>query len=279
LFFIGCGHYALAAASRSSRSGSSAAPFRRKKGLDICGTIAGIYPLSWRFCRATISTMSAPETVTIAIERGASISGLWLEPAAARACLALAHGAGAGMAHRSMAALADGLFQRGIATLRYQFPYMERGSKRPDPPAAAHAAVKAAVAEAARRAGELPLFAGGRSFGGRMTSQAQAIAPSPGVRGLVFFAFPLHPAGKPSTARADHLSEVEIPMLFLQGTRDELAVLDLLRPVVKGLGAGATLALAQDADHAFHVPARTGRKDVDILAELLDAAAEWMAAR
>ena len=183
------------------------------------------------------------------------------------------------MAHRSMAALADGLFERGIATLRYQFPYMERGSRRPDQPAIAHAAVKAAVAEAARRAGELPLFAGGRSFGGRMTSQAQAIAPLPGVRGLVFFAFPLHPAGKPSTARADHLSEVDIPMLFLQGTRDDLAVLDLLRPVVAGLGARATLALAQDADHAFHVPAKTGRKDVDILAELLDAAAEWMAAR
>jgi predicted alpha/beta-hydrolase family hydrolase len=223
--------------------------------------------------------MSAPESVTIAIERGASVSGLSLQPVAARAYMALAHGAGAGMTHRSMAALADGLFERGIATLRYQFPYMERGSKRPDPPATAHAAVKAAVAEAARRAGELPLFAGGRSFGGRMTSQAQAIAPLPGVRGLVFFAFPLHPAGKPSTARAEHLSEVEIPMLFLQGTRDELAVIELLRPVVEGLGARATLALAQDADHAFHVPAKTGRKDVDILAELLDAAAEWMAAR
>lgn len=179
------------------------------------------------------------------------------------------------MTHRSMAALADGLAERGIASLRYQFPYMERGSNRPDPPAVAHAAVRAAVAEAARLAGELPLFAGGKSFGGRMTSQAQAITPLPGVRGLVFFAFPLHPAGKPSVARAEHLSEVGIPMLFLQGTRDALAELDLLRPVVDGLGARATLTLAQDADHAFHVPAKTGRRDADVLAELLDAAA-WM---
>jgi predicted alpha/beta-hydrolase family hydrolase len=220
--------------------------------------------------------MAAAQNVTIAIEGGASISGLWLKPAAARACLVLAHGAGAGMAHRSMTALADGLAERGIATLRYQFLYMEHGSKRPDSPAVAHTAVRAAVAEAARLAGELPLFAGGKSFGGRMTSQAQAIAPLPRVRGLVFFAFPLHPAGKPSVARADHLSDVDIPVLFLQGTRDALAALDLLRPVVARLGARATLTLAEDADHAFHVPAKTGRRDVDVLAELLDAAAAWM---
>jgi uncharacterized protein len=220
--------------------------------------------------------MAAVRDITIAIEGGASVSGLWLKPATARACLLLAHGAGAGMAHRSMAALADGLYDRGIATLRYQFPYMERGSKRPDAPAIAHAAVKAAVAEAARLAGKLALFAGGRSFGGRMTSQAQAIVPLSGVRGLVFFAFPLHPAGKPSTARAEHLSDVGIPMLFLQGTRDELATLDLLRPVVDSLGARATLVLAQDADHAFHVSAKTGRKDMDVLAELLDTATAWM---
>jgi len=220
--------------------------------------------------------MATAQNVTISIEGGVSISGLWLKPATARACLVLAHGAGTGMAHRSMAALADGLSERDIATLRYQFPYMERGSKRPDPPAVAHAAVRAAAAEAARLAGELPLFAGGKSFGGRMTSQAQAIAPLPRMRGLVFFAFPLHPAGKPSVARADHLSDVDIPMLFLQGTRDALAVLDLLRPVVTGLGALATFALAEDADHAFHVPAKTGRRDMDILSELLDAAAAWM---
>jgi uncharacterized protein len=221
--------------------------------------------------------MTAAQNVTIAIDANTSVSGLWLKPAEARACLVLAHGAGAGMAHRSMTAVASGFANRGIATLRYQFPYMERGSKRPDPPAIAHAAVRAAVTEAARLGGELPVFAGGKSFGGRMTSQAQAIAPLHRVRGLVFVAFPLHPAGKPSTARADHLAEVGIPMLFLQGTRDALAELDLLQPVVDGLGARATLVLAPDADHALHVPAKTGRKDADILAELLDAAAAWMA--
>jgi uncharacterized protein len=219
--------------------------------------------------------MTAAQPITIAIG-DTTVSGLWQVPAAARACLVLAHGAGAGMAHRSMAALADGLAQRGIATLRYQFPYMERGSKRPDPPAIAHAAVRAAVAEAERRAPDLPRFAGGRSFGGRMTSQAQAKAPLPDVKGLVFFAFPLHPAGKPGTERAVHLTEVVLPMLFLQGTRDELAHLDLLRPVIAGLGARATLALIEEADHSFHVPAKTGRKDAEVLAEALDTATEWM---
>jgi uncharacterized protein len=213
--------------------------------------------------------------VTIDVDGQGSVSGLWLRPAAAKACLVLAHGAGAGMEHESMAALADGLAERAIATLRYQFPYMERGAKRPDPPAIAHAAVRAACAEAARRAGPVPLFAGGKSFGGRMTSQAQAIAPLGDVRGLVFFAFPLHPAGKPSVARADHLGKVEVPMLFLQGTRDALAELDLLKPTVAALGARAKLILAQDADHAFHVPAKTGRKDSAVLAELLDATAAW----
>jgi uncharacterized protein len=222
--------------------------------------------------------MAVADNLTILIDESESVSGLWLAPAAARACLVLAQGAGAGMAHRSMAALADGLAERGIATLRYQFPYMQRGLRRPDPPPVAHAAVRAAVAAAARQAGALPLFAGGRSFGGRMTSQAQAAAPLAGLRGLVFFAFPLHPAGKPSDARAAHLGEVALPMLFLQGTRDELAQLDLLRPAVERLGQRATLKLAQDADHAFHVPARTGRRDSDVLAEMLDAAAEWMAA-
>jgi predicted alpha/beta-hydrolase family hydrolase len=160
--------------------------------------------------------------------------------------------------------------------LRYNFPYMERGSKRVDPPPVAHKAVRAAVAAARARVPKLPLFAGGRSFGGRMTSQAQASAPLEGVRGLVFFAFPLHPAGAPSDARAAHLDEVHIPMLFLQGTRDALAELTLLTPMVKSLGPRATLVLAQDADHSFHVPAKTGRKDGEVLAELLDAAASWM---
>jgi uncharacterized protein len=216
------------------------------------------------------------KTITLDLEDGASVSGLWLRPAQARACLVLAHGAGAGMAHKSMTALADGLAERGAATLRYQFPYMERGSRRPDPPAIAHAAVRAACGRATKLAGELPLFAGGKSFGGRMTSQAQAAAPLASVRGLVFFAFPLHPAGKPSVSRADHLAKVGIPMLFLQGTRDALAELPLLEPVVGALGSRAKLVLASDADHAFHVPAKSGRSDRDVLADLLDEAAAWM---
>jgi len=217
--------------------------------------------------------------VVIPIEGQGTVSGLWRTPPQPRAVLVLAHGAGAGMRHRSMAAIADGLAGRGVATLRYQFPYMEKGGKRVDPPPAAHAAVRAAVAEAARLAGAAPLFAGGRSFGGRMTSQAQACKPLPGVRGLVFFAFPLHPAGKPSTERAGHLTDVQVPMLFLQGTKDLLAQLDLLRPTVAALGERASLRLFEEADHSFHAPAKTGRKDAEILADLLDAAADWMAAR
>jgi predicted alpha/beta-hydrolase family hydrolase len=165
---------------------------------------------------------------------------------------------------------------RGIATLRYQFAYMERGSKRPDVPRIAHAAVRAAVAEAARRLPELALFAGGKSFGGRMTSQAQAAAPLPGVHGLVFLGFPLHPAGKPSDERAAHLSDVGVPMLFLQGTRDELAQRELLQPLVERLGERATLRLFDDADHSFHVPARSGRKDAEVLDEVLDLLVDWI---
>ena len=164
-----------------------------------------------------------------------------------------------------------------MATLRFQFPYMERGSKRVDPPEVARAAVRAAVDEAARLAGALPLFAGGRSFGGRMTSQAQAEVPLPGVRGLVFVGFPLHPAGRPGTERAAHLSAIEIPMLFLQGTRDELATLDLLNPVLDGLGPNATLELFEDADHSFHVRARSGRTDAQVREAMLDATVAWMA--
>ncbi len=223
--------------------------------------------------------MTSAETIQVPIPGAAPVSGLWMAPAAAKACLVLAHGAGAGMTHRSMAAVADGLAERDIATLRYQFPYMERGGRRVDAPPVAQAAVRAAVAEAASRAGDRPLFAGGRSFGGRMTSQAQAADPLAGVRGLVFFAFPLHPAGKPSDARAAHLASVRIPMLFLQGTHDTLAELDLLRPVVAGLGDRATLVLAEAADHSFHAPARSGRKDPEVMAQILDAAAAWMLAR
>ena len=222
--------------------------------------------------------MSAKD-VTIELPDGASVSGLWLRRPRAQACLVLAHGAGVGMAHKSMAALADGLAERAVATLRYQFPYMERGSRRPDPPAVAHATVRAACAEAARLADALPLFAGGRSFGGRMTSQAQAATPLPGVRGLVFFAFPLHPAGKPTTSRADHLADVALPMLFLQGMRDALADLPLLQQTVDALGSRARLILAADADHSFHVPARSGRADQEVLALLLDGAAAWMIGR
>ena len=175
-----------------------------------------------------------------------------------------------------MTNFANGLAERGIASLRYQFPFMERGSKRPDLPKVAHAAVRAAVAEAVVRLPGLPLFAGGKSFGGRMTSQAQALAPLPSVRGLVFVGFPLHPAGKPSDERARHLADVLLPMQFLQGTRDELAALDWLHPVVQGLGSRATLVLFEDADHAFHVRASSGRNDRQVMDGMLDAAASWM---
>lgn len=180
------------------------------------------------------------------------------------------------MEHASMQGVARGLTRRGIAILRYQFPYMERKSRRPDPPPLCHATVRAAVAQAARLAPDLPLAAGGRSFGGRMTSQAQAQAPLAGVRGLVYLAFPLHPAARPGTDRAAHLREIDIPMLFIQGTRDELADLELLRPLVQSLGAQATLHLLEEADHSFHVPARSGRSDADIRDDALDAVCAWL---
>ena len=175
-----------------------------------------------------------------------------------------------------IAAVADGLAERDIATLRYQFPYMERGSKRPDAPKLAHAVVRAAIAEISRLAPDLALFAGGKSFGGRMTSQAQAASPLPGVRGIAFLGFPLHAPGRPSDDRGKHLFDVQIPMLFLQGTRDEFADLQLLEPLVKQLGPRATLKLFPDADHSFHVPARTGRKDADVRAEMLDVLEGWI---
>ena len=205
------------------------------------------------------------------------VSGLLLRPPNATALYLFAHGAGAGMTHNAMESNAQGLGQRGIATLRYQFLYMEKGSHRPDPPRLAHAAVRAAAAEAARLAPDLPLFAGGRSFGGRMTSQAQAETPLPNVRGLAFLGFPLHPAGKPGTERADHLSRVEIPMLFVSGDRDSLAEVELLRPVVAGLGEKATLHLVEHADHSFKVAAKSDRTSAEAEAEALDAIAEWIA--
>jgi uncharacterized protein len=222
--------------------------------------------------------MPEPQADKIGIDIGAMrVSAILLVPSHASACLVFAHGAGAGMTHPFMAAVAAGLAERGIASLRYQFPYMEKGGKRPDPPKIAHAAVRAAVAEARRQLPKLPLIAGGKSFGGRMTSQAQAATPLDGVAGLAFFGFPLHPAGKPSRERAEHLSGVTIPMLFLQGTRDALAELSELEPVCEALGDRATCKLFADADHSFHVPARTGRKDTEILSEMLDAFAAWTA--
>jgi uncharacterized protein len=215
-------------------------------------------------------------SLTIAVDEDRRVSALLLTPPGARACYVLAHGAGAGMTHPFMTTIAKGLADRQIATLRYQFPYLEQGSKRPDTPKVAQLTVRAAVAEAARLVPDLPLLAGGKSFGGRMTSQAQAESPLPGVRGLIFLGFPLHPPGRPSADRAKHLFEVQIPMLFLQGTRDELAHLELLQPCAAQLGARATLQLFQDADHSFHVPARTGRKDSDVLTELLDGLAGWL---
>jgi hypothetical protein len=223
---------------------------------------------------------ASTQPVAIAVGAGAatSVSGLLQAPAAARACLVLAHGAGAGMTHPFLATVAAELAARGIATLRYQFPYMERGAKRPDPPAVAQATVRSAVDEAARLLPDVPLFAGGKSFGGRMTSLAQAGAPLPGVRGLVFLGFPLHPSGKPADTRGAHLRDMSVPMLFLQGARDTLADLGLLRPLVTRLGALATLEIVPAADHSFHVPLRSGRTGAEVLAELGGRIESWMRA-
>ena len=222
--------------------------------------------------------MSAAQPFTFAVNGGDRVSGLLEVPEDARACYVLAHGAGAGMAHPFMAAIANALARHGIATLRYQFPYMEQRSKRPDPPKVAQAAVRAAAAEAMRRLPGIPLFAGGKSFGGRMTSQAQAVSPLPEVRGLVFLGFPLHPAGRPSDERGAHLFDVRIPMLFLQGTRDALAELSLLQPLVRRLGTRVRLKLFEDADHSFHVPARSGVRDSDVIAQMADEVAQWIQA-
>jgi predicted alpha/beta-hydrolase family hydrolase len=180
------------------------------------------------------------------------------------------------MLHPFMEAIAEGLAERGIATLRYQFPYMEQGRKRPDKPKFAQATVRSAAAEASRLLPGFALVAGGKSFGGRMTSQAQASSPLPGVRGLVFLGFPLHPTGRPSGERGDHLFEIKVPMLFLQGSRDALAETELVKAVVKRLAKRATLKLLQDADHSFHVPARSGRNDEEVRAEMLDELAGWL---
>ncbi len=218
----------------------------------------------------------AAAALTFAVGPERRVSGLLVLPAGAHALYVLAHGAGAGMAHPFLAAMAATLAERGIATLRYQFPYMEAGSRRPDSPAIAHAAVRAAVAEGARRAPGVPLIAGGKSFGGRMTSQAQALEPLAGVAGLAFLGFPLHPPGKPGDERGNHLADVRVPMLFLQGTRDEFADLGLIEPLCRRLGDRATLHLVEAANHSFKVPAKSGRKDADVRAELADALATWV---
>ena len=221
--------------------------------------------------------MAKAEAKRIAIDVDAErrVSGLVFMPKGARAVYVLAHGAGAGMTHPFMEAVARDLAERGVGTLRYQFPYMERGSRRPDSPRIAQAAVRAAIGETRRLAPRLPMFAGGKSFGGRMTSQAEAEAPLAGISGIAFLGFPLHPPGNPSDGRGDHLADVDVPMLFLQGTRDEFADLALLKPLVKRLGAGATLCLFDEANHSFHVPARTGRKDADVRGDLADALVAW----
>jgi predicted alpha/beta-hydrolase family hydrolase len=218
---------------------------------------------------------SDPELVTIAVNDATRVSGLMQHPSGSKWCFVLAHGAGAGMRHPFMVAVADDLASLGIATLRYQFPFVEKRAKRPDPPELAYATVRAAVSAARELAPALPLIAGGKSFGGRMTSQAQAAAALPGVCGLAFLGFPLHPPKQPSVTRGEHLFQVQIPMLFLQGTRDAFAKLALIRPLAKRLGARTTLTLLQDADHSFHVPARTGRSDAEVRTAMLTALSAW----
>jgi uncharacterized protein len=222
---------------------------------------------------------SSTQPVTIAVDDAQRVSGLLQVPSPAVACYVFAHGAGAGMTHPFMQNMADALAARRIATLRYQFPYMEKGTKRPDSPQLAQATVRAAVTHAARLLPGVVLIAGGKSFGGRMTSQAQAASPLAGVQGLAFLGFPLHPAGKPSDERASHLTETHIPMLFLQGTRDDLADLALLQALAERLGKRATLKLFADADHSFHVPKRSGRTDSQVIGEVSDALVDWLETR
>ena len=221
----------------------------------------------------------AGELLSITIDPATRVSARWLAPPGARLCYVMAHGAGSGMDHPFMQAAAAGLATDGVATMRYQFPYRERGSRRPDAPPVCHATVRAAVAEAQRRAPSAALFAGGRSFGGRMTSQTQALAPLPAVRGLVFLGFPLHPAERPGLERAAHLEGISVPMLFVQGRRDELAQPVLLEQVLQRLQKRATVHWIDGADHAFHVLARSGRKDADVRHALLTDVAAWMAAQ
>src|SRR5437667_7192693 len=219
--------------------------------------------------------MAAVEQLRFGVERAGEVSALLCRPAKARWLLALGHGAGAGMCHPFMETLAEELAGLGVATLRYQFPYMEQRRRVPDAPTVLTATVVAAVRTAAEAAPGLPLLAGGKSMGGRMTSQAAAQHPLDGVRGLVFFGFPLHPPNRPGTKRADHLARVTMPMLFLQATRDALADLKLLRPLCAKLGSRATLHIIETADHSFHGLKRSGRSDAEVLRELAETAASW----
>ncbi len=215
--------------------------------------------------------------VSFAVGDHGDVSGIFDTPDRTRACYVFAHGAGAGMTHPFMASVAAELVRHGIAVFRYNFPYMEARRRRPDRPPLATATVRAAAGDAARLSPDVPLFAGGKSFGGRMASQAQATTPLLGVRGLIFFGFPLHPAGKPSDERAAHLDDVAVPMLFLQGSRDKLAELDLLKPLCKRLGDRATLRVFDDADHSFHVPKSSGRNDAEVRGAMISAVADWIA--
>jgi uncharacterized protein len=203
------------------------------------------------------------------------VSGILLRPADAWGRFVLAHGAGAGMRHPFMERMAQGLAGRGMATLRYQFPYTEAGSRRPDPPGVLEATVRAAVEAMREIAPGLPLVAGGKSLGGRMTSNAQARRPLSGVSGLVFLGFPLHPPKQPGESRADHLRAVDLPMLFLQGTRDALAELDLITSVCDRLGSRATLHVVDGGDHSFAVLKRSGRSEAEVMDELGDTIASW----
>ena len=215
------------------------------------------------------------QRVSIEVDPDREVEGLWRWPAEPRAVLVLGHGAGAGMEHPFLEALTDRLFTQRVATLRYQFHYMQVGRRRPDARSVLLATVRAAIDLGRRVAGPLPLFAGGKSMGGRMTSTAVAEQAEAGVRGLVFVGFPLHPAGRPGVERAEHLARVEVPMLFLQGTRDKLAELDLLRPELANLGERPTLHIVEGADHGFHVLKRSGRTDEEVLDELAAEIAGW----
>jgi len=277
-------------AHRRPRARAGVQPQRRSRRIQpalTCRIRACYIPASPSISRpdekhVPTRTTDSPTPVETRIpvpEFATEVSGMLLRPAGARALYVMAHGAGAGMRHVFMEAIAVKLASRAIATLRYQFPYTEAGSSRIDPEPKLHATVRAAVAAGLREADGLPLLAGGKSMGGRMTSRAAASATLAGVTGLVFLGFPLHPAGRPGTTRADHLAATAVPLLFLQGTRDTLADLDLLTPIVARLAPRATLHVVEGADHGFHVLKKSGRTDDQVLDELADVTSKWLEER